>query len=138
MSETGGKKRRIGIVTSDKMDKTIVVEVQRLVRHPKYEKTIRLRNKFKAHDERNEAKMGDKVEIVETRPLSKTKCWRLSQIIRKAPQQVEIVDEEEVAAEVGPKKEEKLKAAPAAEAPAEAGQAAPEKEESGDTNADQT
>ena len=78
------RKSRIGIVVSDKMDKTIVVEVTRKVKHPLYKKYITRSKKFKAHDERNECGIGDKVEIVETRPISKDKCWRLAQIIEKA------------------------------------------------------
>ena len=78
------RKSRIGIVVSDKMDKTIVVEVTRKVKHPLYKKYITRTKKFKAHDELNACGIGDKVEIVETRPISKDKCWRLAQIIEKA------------------------------------------------------
>ena len=78
------RKSRIGIVVSDKMDKTIVVEVTRKVKHPLYKKYITRTKKFKAHDEQNACGIGDKVEIVETRPISKDKCWRLAQIIEKA------------------------------------------------------
>ena len=77
------KKRKVGIVESDKMDKTISVVVERLVRHPRYEKYIRRRSTFKAHDPHNEAKAGDLVEIQETRPLSKTKSWRLVRVLRR-------------------------------------------------------
>lgn len=80
----GKRKEFTGIVVSDKMQKTIVVEVNRLVRHSTYSKTIRSKAKFKAHDEKNEAHMGDKVKIVETRPMSKDKRWRLAEIIAKA------------------------------------------------------
>lgn len=78
------RKARIGTVVSDKMDKTVVVKVDTLVQHPLYKKTIRRAKKFKAHDERSEAKVGDRVEIVETRPLAKTKCWRVNRILEKA------------------------------------------------------
>lgn len=79
------RKSLIGIVASDKMDKTIVVRVETRVAHPLYGKIIRTSKKYKAHDENNEARIGDKVAIVETRPLSKDKNWRLSEIIEKAP-----------------------------------------------------
>jgi small subunit ribosomal protein S17 len=75
------RKTRIGIVTSDKMDKTIVVQVEQLVKHKLYKKYINRRSKFKAHDEKNECKTGDRVKIMETRPLSKEKCWRLVKIL---------------------------------------------------------
>jgi len=74
----------IGCVVSDKMDKTIVVEVTRTVKHKIYKKTIKRTKKFKAHDEDNQAKIGDIVELMETRPLSKQKCWRLVKIVKKA------------------------------------------------------
>jgi small subunit ribosomal protein S17 len=73
-----------GKVVSDKMQKTIVVQVDRKVRHPLYEKFVSRRTKLHAHDEKSEAKMGDVVEIVQTRPLSKTKCWRLVRVVQKA------------------------------------------------------
>jgi len=79
------RKTRIGIVSSDKMDKTIVVKVESRVRHPLYGKIIRSTKKFKAHDENNEAAIGDKVLIIETRHLSKDKCWRLEKVLEKAP-----------------------------------------------------
>jgi len=75
------RKRIVGVVVSDKMDKTAVVEVNRLVQHPIYKKYIRRRSKFKAHDEENKVRIGDTVEIVQSRPLSKTKHWRVSKII---------------------------------------------------------
>ncbi len=78
------RKSRIGIVVSDKMDKTIAVEVTRKVKHHLYKKYITRTKKFKAHDEQNACGIGDKVEIIETRPISKDKCWRLAQIIEKA------------------------------------------------------
>ena len=78
------RKVRVGIVVSDKMDKTIVVAVRDKTKHPLYKKTINTTTKFKAHDENNEAGEGDVVEIIETRPLSKDKRWRLVNIIEKA------------------------------------------------------
>ena len=86
MSETierNLRKSRIGIVESNKMDKTIVVAVHTKVKHPLYKKTINKTTKFKAHDEKNECDIGDTVEIVETRPLSKDKRWRLVRIVEK-------------------------------------------------------
>ena len=74
----------IGTVTSDKMDKTITVSVETVKQHPLYKKTIRTNKKYKAHDEENVAKAGDVVKIMETRPLSKDKRWRLIEIVRKA------------------------------------------------------
>ncbi len=84
--ERSVRKTLQGKVVSDAMDKTITVEVERLKRHPLYHKTIRTRRKFHAHDQANEAKVGDVVEIMATRPLSKLKRWRLVKIVRKAPQ----------------------------------------------------
>ena len=78
------RKTRVGIVSSDKMDKTIVVSILDSVKHPLYKKVIKRTVKFKAHDELNECNIGDKVEIMETRPLSKDKRWRLVRIIEKA------------------------------------------------------
>lgn len=78
------RKVRIGKVVSTKMDKTIVVAIEDNVRHPKYNKIIRRTVKIHAHDEKNECTVGDKVAVMETRPLSKTKRWRLSEIIEKA------------------------------------------------------
>lgn len=81
--ERGTRKTRIGVVVSDKMNKTAVVAVERLVKHPTYKKYIKRTSKFKAHDEKNECKVGDKVKIIETRPLSKTKRWRVVEILEK-------------------------------------------------------
>ena len=78
------RKTRVGIVSSDKMDKTIVVSIKDSVKHPLYKKVIKRTVKFKAHDENNECGIGDKVEIMETRPLSPDKRWRLVRIIEKA------------------------------------------------------
>lgn len=78
------RKQRVGMVTSDKMDKTIVVSVTEKVKHPLYKKFVTRTVKFKAHDENNECREGDRVRIMETRPLSKDKRWRLVRIIEKA------------------------------------------------------
>jgi small subunit ribosomal protein S17 len=78
------RKERIGIVVSDKMDKTISVAIQRQVKHPIYGKIVRKTTKLMAHDENNEAGMGDTVRIMETRPLSKNKRWRLVEVVEKA------------------------------------------------------
>lgn len=77
------RKERIGVVTSNKMDKTITVAVERKVKHPIYGKFIKKTTRFHAHDEKNEATIGDTVKIMETRPLSKTKRWRLVEIVEK-------------------------------------------------------
>lgn len=79
---TAKRKELTGVVVSDKMQKTIIVSVERFAKHPTYDKTIKRFNKFKAHDEKNEAKIGDRVVIAETRPLSKDKRWRLVKIMR--------------------------------------------------------
>ena len=78
------RKERVGTVSSNSMDKSITVTVQRKVKHPIYGKFIGKRTKFMAHDEKNECGVGDTVKIMETRPLSKNKCWRLVEIIEKA------------------------------------------------------
>src|SRR5262245_25948020 len=95
------KKEKVGRVVSDKMDKTIVVSVERLSRHPLYKRVIRLTTKFKAHDEHNEARIGDTVRIVESRPLSATKRWRMVEIVAKAGEGAgeAIVAEEEATSE---------------------------------------
>ena len=79
----GKRKSRVGVVTSNKMQKTVVVEIERSFRHPKYGKVMRASSKFKAHDEKNECAIGDQVLIVETRPLSRDKCWRVVKILGK-------------------------------------------------------
>ena len=85
MSEQRGlRKTRVGMVVSDKMDKTIVVEIKERVRHPLYGKIMNQTSKLKAHDENNECGVGDTVRVVETRPLSKDKHWRMVEIIEKA------------------------------------------------------
>ena len=80
----GNRKTRVGVVVSDKMDKTIVVEMKTKVPHPLYKKTINKTTKLKAHDEENSCGIGDTVRVMETRPLSKDKRWRLVEIIEKA------------------------------------------------------
>lgn len=82
--ERGQSKVRVGIVTSNGMDKTITVAVERLVQHPLYKKGVKRTKKFKAHDGDNTCKVGDLVRIRETRPLSKTKRWRLVEIVKRA------------------------------------------------------
>lgn len=77
----GRRKIIVGVVTSDKMEKTVAVEVEKLVKHPKYGKFVKRSTIYKAHDEENKAKVGDKVEITEVRPLSKSKRWRLVRIL---------------------------------------------------------
>lgn len=84
MSQRNDRKEQLGKVVSDKMDKTIVVAVETYKKHSLYHKRIRYTKKFKAHDENNEAKIGDVVRIMETRPLSKDKRWRLTEVIEKA------------------------------------------------------
>lgn len=84
MSERNLRKTRVGIVTSDKMDKTVVVSVKDRVQHPLYKKIVNRTLKLKAHDENNECGIGDRVMIMETRPISKDKRWRVAEIIEKA------------------------------------------------------
>ena len=92
---------KVGVVVSDRMDKTAVVAVERMVRHPAYKRIIRRTSRFLAHDEKNDAHVGDQVEIVETRPLSKNKRWRVARIISRAPEKTReaaallAIDEEE-------------------------------------------
>ena len=83
MPDRNQRKTRVGVVVSDKSDKTIIVKVQRQVAHSKYDKIIRCNKKYSAHDEKNDCNTGDTVKIMETRPLSKTKRWRLCQVISK-------------------------------------------------------
>ena len=78
------RKERVGLVVSNKMEKSIVVQIERKVKHPKYGKFVRKTTKLVAHDEQNECGIGDTVKIMETRPISKNKCWRLVEIIEKA------------------------------------------------------
>jgi small subunit ribosomal protein S17 len=81
METRGTRKTKVGTVVSDRMDKTVVVRVERLVLHPVYKKYVKRRTTYKAHDEKNECRIGDRVEIVETRPLSKEKRWRVYRLI---------------------------------------------------------
>ncbi len=83
-NERNMRRTRIGVVVSDKMDKTVVVSVDQTVRHPLYGKTMRRTAKFQAHDELNECSVGDRVRVMQTRPLSKQKRWRVMEIIEKA------------------------------------------------------
>ena len=83
-AERNARKTRVGMVVSDKMAKTVVVSIERRVQHPVYGKMVRRTKKLKAHDEQNEAKTGDTVRIMETRPLSKDKRWRVVEIIERA------------------------------------------------------
>ncbi len=89
MSETNSarshRKERLGEVISNKMTKTIIVRVERRFRHPQFKKVVTSYTKFYAHDEKSEAKIGDRVRIEETRPLSKTKCWRLVEVVERNP-----------------------------------------------------
>ena len=84
MEERNLRKTRVGLVTSDKMDKTVVVSIKERVKHPLYGKIVNRTKKFKAHDENNSCGVGDRVLIMETRPLSKDKRWRVAEIIEKA------------------------------------------------------
>ena len=84
MMERAHRKARVGMVVSDKMDKTIVVAIQDRVKHPLYKKIVKRTYKLKAHDEENTAGIGDRVRVMETRPLSKEKRWRLVEIVEKA------------------------------------------------------
>ncbi len=86
MEGRGMRKVQIGKVVSDKMDKTVVVSIETLVRHPLYGKIIKRTKKFKAHDEKNSCRIGDKVRVMETRPLSKDKCWRVVEILDREEQ----------------------------------------------------
>jgi small subunit ribosomal protein S17 len=84
MNERGKRRQLVGTVVSDKMEKTVTVQVERLVKHRLYQKYIRRRATFAAHDEQNACRVGDKVLITESRPLSKTKKWRVSKVVEKA------------------------------------------------------
>lgn len=83
-TERRNKKKVVGVVTSDKMDKTVVVQIDDLVKHPVYKKYLKRRKTYKAHDEHNQCAVGDKILIVESRPLSRDKRWRVSQILEKS------------------------------------------------------
>jgi small subunit ribosomal protein S17 len=84
MAERGKRKKLVGVVMSDKMEKTVIVMVNRLVLHPIYKKYVRKRKKIKAHDEQNQCHMGDKVLLIETRPLSREKRWRVKEVLERA------------------------------------------------------
>ena len=84
MEKRNLRKERVGVVTSDKMEKSIVVSVERKVKHPKYGKFVKKTTKFVAHDENNDCNIGDTVKIMETRPMSKNKNWRLVEIVERA------------------------------------------------------
>jgi len=84
VTERNERKVRIGKVVSDKMEKTVVVAVERLERHPLYKKSVKMTDRFKAHDENNDSHVGDTVKIMETRPLSKDKRWRLVEVLERA------------------------------------------------------
>jgi small subunit ribosomal protein S17 len=98
---TGARKEKVGRVVSDRMDKTIVVSVERLSRHRVYKRVVRLTTKFKAHDETNDAHVGDTVRIQESRPLSATKRWRLVEVVKRAGEGAgePLVSEEEATSE---------------------------------------
>jgi small subunit ribosomal protein S17 len=83
MGDRGKRKVQVGVVTSDKMDKTVVVRVSHLVKHSEYNKYVKRSVKFKAHDENNSCRVGDRVQIIESRPLSKDKRWKIKQILEK-------------------------------------------------------
>lgn len=83
--ERSNRKTMVGIVVSDKMDKTVVIAIENYEQHPVYKKIVKRTKKYKAHDEENACKVGDKVKIMETRPLSKEKNWRVVQILESAP-----------------------------------------------------
>jgi small subunit ribosomal protein S17 len=89
-TKRGNRKERVGEVVSNKMTKTIVVKVERRFPHAQYKKIVTAYKKFYAHDEKNEAKIGDRVRIEETRPMSKTKCWRLVEVVEKAVQETSV------------------------------------------------
>jgi small subunit ribosomal protein S17 len=89
VKETRPRREVVGVVVSDKMQKTIVVQIDRQVRHPLYKKYVTRSRNFKAHDEKNDAKIGDVVELVETRPLSRDKRWALRKVLRRAAQTVD-------------------------------------------------
>ena len=92
---SSGKKRLVGHVVSDKMDKTVVVRVERLVRHARYGKVLRRSKKYKAHDEGNTCRVGDLVRIVESRPLSREKRWRVEEVLRTPEAQAKILEGEQ-------------------------------------------
>ena len=84
MTDRARRRSRVGVVTSDSRDKTVTVEIPRSTRHPKYDKIVRTNSRLHAHDETNDARVGDRVRVTETRPLSKTKRWRVVEILERA------------------------------------------------------
>jgi small subunit ribosomal protein S17 len=82
--KTGVKKVRMGFVVSDKMNKSVIAQVERVMRHPLYHKTVKKTKRYMVHDEKNESKVGDQIRFVEVRPISRNKCWKLLEIVRKA------------------------------------------------------
>jgi small subunit ribosomal protein S17 len=84
MQERNYRKERVGVVVGDKMDKSVVVNVERQLMHPIYGRTVKMKKRYVAHDEKNDCKVGDTVKIVETRPLSKTKRWRVGEVLKRA------------------------------------------------------
>lgn len=84
-SGTGARRQEVGVVTSDKMDKSVVVTVERIGTHPLYKKVVRTREKFMAHDENNECQLGDRVRVEECRPMSARKRWRVAEILHRQP-----------------------------------------------------
>jgi len=84
MSDRNYRKERVGVVVSDKMDKSVVVNVERQLMHPIYGRTVKMKKRYIAHDEKNDCKVGDTVKIIETRPLSKTKRWRVGEVVERA------------------------------------------------------
>ena len=84
MTDRGRRRSRVGVVTSDSRDKTVTVEIPRSTRHPRYDKIVRTNSRLHAHDETNDARVGDRVRVTETRPLSKTKRWRVVEILERA------------------------------------------------------
>jgi small subunit ribosomal protein S17 len=135
------RKTKVGRVVSDKMDKTIVVSVERLTRHRLYKRVIRLTTRFKAHDETNDARVGDTVLIEEARPLSATKRWRLLSVIARAgdhglPGEAVVAEEEAVSEAIhGAAHPGRTRAAASADAPADPGDDAPATEAGADDDA---
>ncbi len=134
----GHRKVRTGIVVSDKMDKTVVVRVERLVRHPLYGRVIRRSKKYMAHDENNQCRIGDVVKIMECRPLSKHKSWRVVEILRRAeaPEKVEALAERVEIQEEMEEVEEQIEGAAEAAAEAQAGEPAEQAEAEAEAEAE--
>ena len=109
------KTAKVGVVVAKKMKKTVTVQVERQVRHPLYKKIIRRRKKFLAHDEYDKCKLGDVVRIVETRPISKRKCWRVTSIIGLSTAALEPEIELDIGTETGPESEPEIEPVPESE-----------------------